>query len=138
MRRVEALQTKAGEDIGVLIEQLYNQLDNYANQIASIDASIDFAEEYLKAKSTAFLEGMASSSDLIDAELNLAKVRTERMQAAFNYDLALARLLEAAGISDEFFRVCASFGCAPDSVRRIKHTAYEKRAISSESSSPSP
>ena len=102
VRRVEALQTKAGEDIGVLIEQLYNQLDNYANQIASIDASIDFAEEYLKAKSTAFLEGMASSSDLIDAELNLAKVRTERMQAAFNYDLALARLLEAAGISDEF------------------------------------
>ncbi|MEG0498485.1 MAG: TolC family protein, partial [Alistipes sp.] len=53
-------------------------------------------------KNAAFLEGMSSSSDLIDAELNLAKVKTERMQAAYNYDLLLAQLLEAAGISDEF------------------------------------
>ena len=102
VRRVDALRDKAAEDIAVLVEKLYNQLNNYANQIVSIDSSIAFAEEYLKVKNAAFLEGMSSSSDLIDAELNLAKVRTERMQAAFNYDLTLAQLLEAAGISDEF------------------------------------
>ena len=55
-------------------------MNNYANQMKSIDASLAFAEEYLKAKNAAFLEGMSSSSDLVDAELNLAKVRTERMQ----------------------------------------------------------
>ena len=59
-------------------------------------------EEYLKAKNAAFLEGWSSSSDLIDAELNLAKVRTERIQMAYSYDVALAKLLEAAGVSDEF------------------------------------
>ncbi len=53
-------------------------------------------------KNAAFLEGMASSSDLIDAELNLAGVRAERLQAAFNYDKLLAQLLEAAGLSEEF------------------------------------
>lgn len=53
-------------------------------------------------KEAAFREGMSSSSDLIDAELNLAGVRTERLQAAYNFDLVLAQLLEAAGISDEF------------------------------------
>ena len=93
---------KAGKDIAVLIEKLYNQMNNYANQMKSIDASLAFAEEYLKAKNASFLEGMSSSSDLVDAELNLAKVRTERMQTAYNYDVALAKLLEAAGISDEF------------------------------------
>ena len=61
-----------------------------------------FAEEYLRMKNEAFLEGMTSSSELIDAELNLAKVKTERMQAAYGYDVALAKLLEAAGMSDEF------------------------------------
>jgi len=110
LRRVEALQTKAENDIAVLVEKLYNQLMNYANQLRSIDASIAFAEEYLKAKNSAFLEGMSSSSDLIDAELNLAKVRTERIQAAFNYDVALAGLLEAAGASGEF----ASYARRPD------------------------
>jgi len=102
VRRVEALQAKAGSDISVLVEKLYNQMENQRSQIASIEASLAFAEEYLKTKNAAFLEGMGSSTDLIDAELNLAKVRTERIQAAYQYDLSLARLLEAAGVSDEF------------------------------------
>ena len=101
-RRVGALQNKAGKDISVLVEKLYNQMMNYRNQMTSIDASLAFAEEYLRMKNAAFLEGMSSSSDLIDAELNLAGVRTERLQAAYNFDLLLAQLLETAGISDEF------------------------------------
>ena len=102
VRRVGALQNKAGKDISVLVEKLYNQMMNYRNQMTSIDASLAFAEEYLRMKNAAFLEGMSSSTDLIDAELNLAGVRTERLQAAYNFDLLLAQLLEAAGISDEF------------------------------------
>ena len=101
-RRVGELQNKAGRDIAVLVEQLYNKVLNYRNRMTSIDASLAFAEEYLRMKNAAFLEGMSSSTDLIDAELNLAKVRAERLEAAYNYDLGLARLLEAAGISDEF------------------------------------
>lgn len=102
VRRVGELQNKAGKDISVLVEKLYNQLMNYRNQMTSIDASLAFAEEYLRIKNAAFLEGMSSSTDLIDAELNLAGVRTERLQAAYNYDRLLAQLLETAGVSDEF------------------------------------
>ena len=102
VRRVEALQDKAGNDISVLVEKLYNQMENYRTQMASIEASLALAEEYLKTKNAAFLEGMSSSTDLIDAELNLAKVKTERIEAAYRYDVSLAQLLEAAGISDEF------------------------------------
>ena len=102
VRRVEQLETKARSDISILVEKLYNQLENYYNQFESVESSIDFAEEYLRAKNVAFINGMSSASDLIDAELNLAKVRTERIQMAFSYDVALAQLLEAAGVSDEF------------------------------------
>ena len=102
VRRVEALQDKAGSDISVLVEKLDNQMENYRTQMASIEASLAFAEEYLKTKNAAFLEGMSSSTDLIDAELNLAKVKTERIEAAYRYDVSLAQLLEAAGVSDEF------------------------------------
>ena len=90
------MQNKAGKDISVLVEKLYNQMMNYRNQMTSIDASLAFAEEYLRMKNAAFLEGMSSSTDLIDAELNLAGVRTERLQAAYNFDLLLAQLLESA------------------------------------------
>lgn len=102
LHRVEALQEKAENDIAVLVEKLYNQMLNQRNRLRSLEASAAFAEEYLAAKNKAFLEGMSPSADLIDAELNLAKVRTERLQAAYEFDVALARLLEAAGASDEF------------------------------------
>ena len=49
-----------------------------------------------------YLACMMSSTDLIHADLSVAGVRTERLQAAYNFDLLLAQLLEAAGISDEF------------------------------------
>ena len=101
-RRVASLEQKAGADIGVLVEKLYNQMLHYGNQLSSIDASLAFAEEYLKTQNAAFREGMGSSSDLIDAELNLAKVRAERLQAAYQYDVLLAQLLEAAGLSCDF------------------------------------
>ena len=35
-RRVGALQNKAGKDISVLVEKLYNQMMNYRNQMTSI------------------------------------------------------------------------------------------------------
>lgn len=101
-RRVEVLRDKAGNDIGVLVESLYAKMMNYRNQISSIEVSMKFAEDYLRMKDAAFRAGMSPSTELVDAELNLAKVRIERMQAAYNYDVALARLLEAAGVSDEF------------------------------------
>lgn len=101
-KRVEALKDKADKDIAALIESLYNSMMNYRNQIKAIETSMSFAEEYLKSKNAAFREGMSPSTELVDAELNLAKVRIERMQAAYNYDVALAKLLEASGVSDEF------------------------------------
>ena len=119
-RRVETLEVKAANDISVLIESLYAQMDNYRNQMNSIDASMAFAKEYLKAKNAAFLEGMSSSSDLVDAELNLARVRIERMQVAYNYDVALARLLEAAGISDEFLSYMRSDNAKKINIKKKK------------------
>lgn len=101
-RRVGALREQAGEGIVVLVESLYDTMLSCRDRIASIESSMSFAESYLAAKDRAFREGMCASTEMIDAELNLAKVRIERMQAAYQYDVALAKLLEAAGASDRF------------------------------------
>ena len=98
---VAALGDKADKDISVLIEKLYNEMRTYNDQMPSIDAAMEFATEYLRIKDAAFREGMAPASDVVDAELNLARIRTERLQAAYYYDLMLARLLEAAGVSGD-------------------------------------
>ena len=99
---VEQIAAGVHKDINLLVDKLYNQLQNYHNRLNSIASSIRFAEEYRQAKERAFQEGLATASELVDAELNLAKARTERLEAAFEYDITLARLLEAAGISINF------------------------------------
>ncbi|MBQ0081551.1 MAG: TolC family protein [Alistipes sp.] len=112
LHRVENMQTKAKKDIGVLVENLYSKMVNYRNQVRSIDASVAFAEDYLHAKDSAYKEGIGSATDLVDAEMNLAKSRIERMQAAYNFDVALAKLLETVGSSQEFVK----YSTRPDAV----------------------
>ena len=99
IRQVEALGQKANNDVFTLIDKLYNEMLTYKEKFPSLETSYAFAVEYLRIKEEAFKEGMASSSDVVDARLNLAKIKTERLQAAYYYDLMLARLLEACGLS---------------------------------------
>ncbi len=102
VRRVESLRQKAQDDITTLIESLYNELASYSDRMESIEASLRFAAEYVRVTQAGFREGVTTASDVIDAELNLASTRIEKLRNAYNYDLALARLLQAAGISENF------------------------------------
>lgn len=102
IREVENITQKAQADIEVWVEEIYNTLLNYQNTITSLESSLNFAEEYLEAQRIAFTEGWCTAAELIDAELNLAKSQTERIEAAYSYDVALAKLLEISGLSHLF------------------------------------
>ena len=107
-RRVEALEVKAQRDVTLLIESLYNNLQKAIASLPAERRSEAFAEEYLRAQSAAFREGIATSADVVDAALNLSRVRLSRIQRAFEMDLALARLLDASGLADRFVQYIGS------------------------------
>lgn len=102
LRRVEALERKAEQDIMLLVESLYNGVQSVLATVSAVERSERFAEELLRAKRNAFREGMATSTDVVDAMLNLSRARLERVQTAYEFDLALARLLEASGMAEAF------------------------------------
>lgn len=102
LRGVEQAVVKAEGDVVLLVESAHAEMSSQLALLRSVESSMRFVEEYLRTKRAAFSQGMAVASDLIDAELNLAKVRIERLEAAYRFDVALARLLELAGKSDEF------------------------------------
>ncbi|MCD7963229.1 MAG: TolC family protein [Rikenellaceae bacterium] len=99
VNQVKAIREKAESDILTLVEKTYNDLMSYAEQVKATEASITFAKEYLRMQEIGFREGVATSTEVVDARLNLAKSQTERLQAAYQFDLQLAKLLEACGIS---------------------------------------
>lgn len=102
VKQIESLTDKAKSEINTLVEKTYNSLTTTSDMLESLNANIAFAKEYLRIKELAFLEGTCPSSDVVDAKLNLAKSRTERLSAAYNYDVYLAHLLEACGAGHLF------------------------------------
>ena len=58
----------------------------------------------LHLRTAALREGTGTALELMDAEVNQAKVATERAQVAYDYVMALARLLESCGLSEAFSR----------------------------------
>lgn len=102
LKRVEALERKAEQDIALLVEQRYNNLTSLLATVSAVMRSEHFAVEYLRSKSVAYREGVATAVDVVDAMLNLMKSRVEMAQTAYNVDVALVQLLEVAGESNRF------------------------------------
>ena len=102
LRRVEALERKAEQDITLLVEDLYNKVQSVLATLSAVERSERFGEEFLRAKQSAFREGMATVTDVVDATLNLSRARLERVQTAYEFDTALARLLNASGMCENF------------------------------------
>lgn len=99
IRQVEALNVKAQHDILTLIDKLYNEMTTYNEQLPSIDAAYNFAAEYLRTKRKRSRKGRAFLG-CGRCPAQSGKIKTERLQAAYYYDLMLARLLEACGESE--------------------------------------
>jgi len=100
--RVKCLEKKAKHDIGTLVEKCYQELMKDLEQIEALETSLKFAEEYLRVRQKAFKEGFATSIDVVDARLVLTKAKIERLQVVYKFDISLARLLEASGMSEQY------------------------------------
>jgi outer membrane protein TolC len=107
-QRVAASAEQAGRDIPTLIEAQWRAQENARQQYLSSGSAIELAREHLKLQRVAFAQSQASSVDVTDAELGLAKAEIERQQAAFDYVMALARLLEACGQTQRLSDYAAS------------------------------
>lgn len=76
--------------------------DSARQQFTLLESALDSAKENLRLQELSFQAGQATSLDVIDASLKVGKVRIERAQAAWQFDLALMQLLDVSGQSDQF------------------------------------
>ena len=102
LRRAAMLEEVAARDVALLVEKLYNSVQSVISTISAVERSVRYAEEYLRSKRSAYREGMATSTEVVDAALNLSRAKLERVETAYEFDLALARLLEASGVGESF------------------------------------
>ncbi|MDA3865935.1 MAG: TolC family protein [Salinivirgaceae bacterium] len=91
---VATWQEKAKLDLATGVTKIFQELEQAADQYNAAQKSTEFAKEYLRIRKKAFAQGFATSTDVVDAQLNLAGIETESLKALYDFDVALARLLE--------------------------------------------
>jgi outer membrane protein TolC len=97
LRQVESLQAEARNLIDTAVESSYRKVEQAREQFNLLDSTLSLARENLRLRERGFEEGQATSLDVNDARNALAKSETERAAAAYDFVVALAQLLEAAG-----------------------------------------
>lgn len=107
VEQAELMDAQVRSDIGLLVEKNWLAVEQSRTQYLAGQAQENLARELLRLRQAGLKEGTSTTLDLIDAQLNLAKVQTERALVANQYVQALAALLESTGQSDEFSRYMA-------------------------------
>lgn len=95
-------QDKAKSELAVGVDNFYSQLQKALDNVAALNTTVDLSEELVRIRKKAFLEGMATSLEVIDAENLLSKVKVARLAAYYEYDIALMNLLALCGTPELF------------------------------------
>ncbi len=95
-------QEKAKNDLTVGVDKLYTQLQKAQDNVQALNTTIELSEELVRMRKKAFTEGMATSTEVIDAETMLSKVKVARLAAYYEYDVALMNLLALCGTPEQF------------------------------------
>jgi outer membrane protein TolC len=84
------------------VAKAWNDLETARQTFLLLESSIASAQEHVRLQDLSFREGQATSLDVIDARLGLARAQIERSQSAYQFDLALAQLLELSGQAERY------------------------------------
>ncbi|MBW8182809.1 TolC family protein [Shewanella nanhaiensis] len=101
---LQARYTKAQtqQDLSLLLDQSYRQLQQAQEEVVALDTSLSLAEENLRLREIAFNQGLSTSIDRVDAELKLSAVKTQQLGAKYRYVQSYARLMAISGQLDDF------------------------------------
>ncbi|MCG3747935.1 TolC family protein [Vibrio cincinnatiensis] len=100
--QVRFLRAQAKQDLTVLVEKTYKEAEQALEEVQGLDSSLTLAQENLLLRQKAFNQGLATSLDVVDAELYLASIRTQQAVAGFNYLISLSKLLALSSEMNTF------------------------------------
>jgi len=101
--KVDSLKLQAKDDLRLAVQKTYAEILLYRDEFNSLSSSLALARENYKLRSLAFKEGLATSVEVVDAQMLLSGAKTQRLNAAYNYVNRLAALCVLSGDRERFF-----------------------------------
>ena len=96
---------KAENALDVLVQKLYSELKEAQDEASTLHTTIAMSEELLRIRRKSFEEGMATSTEVVDAEVMLSNVRIAMLLAQYQFDVSLASLCSVCGVPELFWKL---------------------------------
>ncbi len=96
-KEVNQAEIYARKQIDLLINKAYRDVINYQMRYEKFAPTEKLAEKNFQINEKRFKEGLAKSTDVIDARLLYESAQLERMHSLYQYYQALVRLYTATG-----------------------------------------
>ena len=106
-QKVTHLQEKVRRDLKSLVLKQFEETQKARDQYDTLGTTIELARENLRVRTRAFEEGLATSLEVVDATLSLARAQLGLVKAAYDFDYAFFQLLEAAGRTNRYHEYMA-------------------------------
>ncbi|WP_394951632.1 TolC family protein [uncultured Helicobacter sp.] len=101
---LESLKAQATKDLTLLVRRTYKEAVYAREEYISLQSSIQLAQENLKLQQSAFKQGMATSTQVIDAQNMLQSALIEQKTIAYKAIVALAKLLVLSNDIESFYQ----------------------------------
>lgn len=102
LHQAEFSQVDVTDNIMLLVEKNWQTLKNAQQNYLALNTNIELAKEMLRFRQLGFKEGVNTAVEVIQAEANVEKAKTEQAKAANDYVQALADLMQSCGTPLEF------------------------------------
>ena len=96
---------KAENALDVMVQKLYSQMKEAEEEVSTLQTTIAMSEELLRIRRKSFEEGMATSTEVVDAEVMLSTVRIAMLLAHYQFDVSLASLCSVCGVPELFWKL---------------------------------
>ena len=96
---------KAKSALDVMVQEIYTQMQKAQDEVSTLRTTIAMSEELLRIRRKSFEEGMATSAEVVDAEVMLSKVRIAMWLAYYQFDVSLASLCSVCGVPELFWKL---------------------------------
>ena len=96
---------KAKNTLDVMVQEIYSQLQEAKDEVNTLQTTIAMSEELLRIRRKSFEEGMATSTEVVDAEVMISKVRIAMLLAYYQFDVSLASLCSVCGVPELFWKL---------------------------------
>lgn len=97
IRQAELTDIETRDNLLLLIEKNWHEVNNAQARYQALQSNIDLAQKVLHGRQLGLQEGLNTTLDVISAQTQYLKARTEQAQAANAYIQALAELMQSCG-----------------------------------------